>query len=105
MRLDVRERHRERRLAVDAVAIARQHAGLVDKQSVIGAADDLAVAFGGKDRAVLTDVQGVIARAQANLPACSSFNHGQLSVASCQLSVQIAARLLRREAKTNKLMT
>src|SRR2546423_6976657 len=84
MRLDVRERHRERRLAVDAVAIARQHAGLVDKQSVIGAADDLAVAFGGKDRAVLADVQGVIARAHANLPACSSFNHG--SVFSLQFS-------------------
>src|SRR5581483_481494 len=83
MRFDVRERHREQRLAVDAVAVARQHASLVDEQAVIGAVGDLAVTFSGKDCAVLADVQRVVARAQANLSACGSFNHGTIEPLGC----------------------
>jgi hypothetical protein len=66
MLLDVRKAIGRERSAVQAIFIAGKQPSAAHKKAVIGLGIDKAVTAGRKDRPILTDVQRVRARAQAN---------------------------------------
>jgi hypothetical protein len=72
---DVRERNGQRRLAVNQVTISGKQPRLVDEEAVLRPATDKAIALGGKHGPALADVQGVVARAQADQVFKHSVDH------------------------------